>query len=125
MPRRQIHFRVAFLKESLEYLSQRRARLAAAFSRELGRRRDQCMEAQVLRGEDARALEADEAMESETARALIRAVAAHPELGRRLRELAGEIDGVDKRLAQVESDLQAPVQAHPESEHGPYDRSQE
>ena len=108
--------RIEFLTESRAHLANRRTSLADEFSRELRRRRSECIEAQVLCGEDAQALEADDAMESETARALIRAIAAHPDLGKRLRELAGEIDDVDRRLARVEADLQALTGAHVKGE---------
>ena len=116
MPSDEQRLRIEFLTESRAHLADRRASLADEFSRELRRRRGECIEAQVLRGEDAQNLEADEAMESETARALIRAIASHPQLGMRLRELAGEIDEVDRRLAQVEADIQALTGARPKGE---------
>ena len=103
----EVRLGIRFLTESRGGLVRRRSELAAEFSRELSRCRRRCEESLVLRGEDVAALEADEAMESDAARALIRDIASHPKLGVALRRLAGEIDEIDTRLATIDIELHA------------------
>jgi hypothetical protein len=102
-----VRLRMRFLAQSRDRLAAARAALADEFARELRRCREQCIEARVLRGEDADALEADDAMESDSAKTLIREIASHPALGERLRTLAARIDELDGRLARVQSALDA------------------